>query len=447
VRYRIDAETRIEGHQVIGGSPPSVLKLSDAGRRTLDRLVAGDDVESGQLIDRLVDLGVVHPIVEPVPLVDADGLPRVSVVTPTLGEPAHRQHHGLDAEHVIIVDDNSSPPVAGATIRCERNLGPAGARNRGLGVVTTEFVAFVDADIDTSDHTSDTGRWLESLLAHFDDPRVVAVAPRVRSRPGLGLLARYEHRHGALDLGDREGPVRPGTRLAYVPSAVLVCRTDAVRDIGGFDESLRTGEDVDLVWRLVAAGHRVRYDPSVEVLHEPRGTWRAWIDQRIGYGESTAPLEKRHPGRLAPLVTSPWSAAAIAALIVPGRSWRGLPLTAAIIAVASLRLQRRVRELDLAASARVVSVGTLRTADALTKAIRRAWWPITIALCWWRPVRRLALIAVIAARSPIALVDDMAHGVGVWRGMLRERSLAAIVPRLVTGRPERATTSTYHSRS
>ncbi|MGA1033943.1 MAG: mycofactocin biosynthesis glycosyltransferase MftF [Ilumatobacteraceae bacterium] len=447
MRYRVDAETRIDGHQIVGGSPPSVLKVSEAGRHTLDRIIAGDDVEPGQLLDRLVDLGIVHPAVDPAPLVDSSGRPRISVVTPTLGEPAHRQRHGLDPQQVIIVDDGSAPPVEGATIRSEHNLGPASARNRGIEMVTTEFCAFVDADVDTRRDGGDSGRWLESLLAHFDDPRVAAVAPRIRSRPGPGLRARYDHRHGALDLGDREGPVRPGTRLAYVPSAVLVCRTDAVRDIGGFDETLRTGEDVDLIWRLVAAGHRVRYDPSVEVLHEPRATWRAWIEQRIGYGESTAPLEKRHPGRLAPLVTSPWSAAAIAAVIVPRRWWRGLPLSTTIMAVASLRLRRRVHELDLAASARVVSVGTMRTAEALTKATRRAWWPVVIALCWLRPIRRLAVISAIAARSPIAVVDDVAHGLGVWRGMLRERSLAAIIPRLVTGRPERATTSTYHSRS
>ena len=38
-------------------------------------------------------------------------------------------------------------------------------------------------------------------------------------------------------------------------------RRAALEQLGGFAEDLRFGEDVDLVWRLVEAGHRVRYDP------------------------------------------------------------------------------------------------------------------------------------------------------------------------------------------
>ena len=53
------------------------------------------------------------------------------------------------------------------------------------------------------------------------------------------------------------------TRVAYVPTAALLVRRAALGD--GFDESLRNGEDVDLVWRLIEAGWRVRYEPAVQV--------------------------------------------------------------------------------------------------------------------------------------------------------------------------------------
>jgi hypothetical protein len=62
----------------------------------------------------------------------------------------------------------------------------------------------------------------------------------------------------------------------------------------------------------------------------------------------------------------------------------------------------------------------------------------------WRPVRRLAVVALVAARSPLAALDDLMHGIGVWKGMLAERSVASLLPRFVSGRPERHTTSTYH---
>src|SRR5690606_2057202 len=163
--------------------------------------------------------------------------------------------------------------------------------NAGLEHVTTPLVAFVDADVDTGGDR----RWMAPLLAHFADPRVALVAPRVVT-PGGG----YEHRHSPLDLGTAPARIRAGTRVSYVPAAALVCRTDALRAVGGFASDLRVGEDVDLVWRLDAAGWRCRYEPSVLVHHDPRPTWRAWWRQRVTYGRSAAPLAARHPGALTP---------------------------------------------------------------------------------------------------------------------------------------------------
>ena len=72
--------------------------------------------------------------------------------------------------------------------------------------------------------------------------------------------------------------------MPYVPSAALIVRAP-VR----FDETLRYGEDVDLVWRLLDAGHRVVYDPSVVVRHHEADVLR----RRFRYGTSAAPLAAR----------------------------------------------------------------------------------------------------------------------------------------------------------
>ena len=443
MRFRLDSEATIDGNRIIGGSPPSMLRISAAGRQVLDAILSGNDLNSGQLLDRMLELGIVHPAIEPIPIRDGEGRAVVTVVTPTLGAPHHRQRHGLDDDHLILVDDGSNPPVQDATIRLDTNMGPAAARNRGLAAVNTEFCAFVDADVDTGDDD----HWLRSLLGHFDDPHVAAVAPRVRSRAGRGALERHEQHHGALDMGDKPAPVRPGTRIAYVPAAALICRTSAIREIGGFDEAMRTGEDVDLIWRLVDAGHTVRYAPDVEVVHEPRSSWRAFLSQRIGYGASAALLEHRHPGRVAPLVISPWSAVALAALLIPRRPWYGIPTAVAAMVLAAMRLANRLPELGRGEALRIVSAGTTRAAVALAKAVRRTWWPVALVLLPLRPVRRLVLLSVLAARSPLVVVDDLAHGAGVWKGALRERSFAALAPRISHSRPERRTTSTYHSAS
>src|SRR6202012_5155309 len=97
------------------------------------------------------------------------------------------------------------------------------------------------------------------------------VAPRVVPAAGRrSTLARYLADRSPLDLGPDPALVRPGGAVSYLPTACVLVRASAFR---AFDESLRYGEDVDLIWRLVDAGAALRYDPVLTVRHcEPR-TW------------------------------------------------------------------------------------------------------------------------------------------------------------------------------
>ena len=173
------------------------------------------------------------------------------------------------------------PAVSGTDLvwlRRQVNGGPGAARQTGVAAVRTPLVAFVDAGVEPPPG------WLDALVAHFDDPAVVAVAPRVVSAPGDGSMRdRYEQMHSPLDLGAAEARVAPRTQVAYVPTAALVARLDAIEAVGGFDPDLRFGEDVDLIWRLVAAGGTVRYVPAVRVRHRPR-------NHLVGVGEPASGL-------------------------------------------------------------------------------------------------------------------------------------------------------------
>jgi mycofactocin system glycosyltransferase len=384
----------------------------------LDRVAAGDDVPLGALVRRLLDLGVIHPVTS-VGDGGATTAADVTVVMPVLGAAPPVVPAGT-----ILVDDGSTPPIPGATLRSPTPLGPGPARMRGLELVTTPLVAFVDADVSLPDG------WLDHLLPHFDDPRVGAVAPRVVSTPGATLLARYETRHSPLDLGPVPARVRLGTRVAYVPAAVLVCRVAALREVGGFDPTLRYGEDVDLVWRLDAAGWTVRYEPDTVVEHAPRATWRAWGHQRIGYGSSAAPLARRHPGALTPVRTNGWTATAWALLVT------GHPLAAAGLVLASATALVPRLPLPAAVSLRLAVGGMIRAGTPLASAVRRVWWPIVALAALRSRAARLALAAsAVAAGHPLRLVDDVAYSIGVWRGVLREREPGPLLPRLTAWPP------------
>ena len=430
MKFFFDPTTRITPGRIIGGSPPSILRLSRRGEETITRIITGDDLAITPLIRRMLDLNQIHPRFDP-HRNELSG--KVTVITPALGERIHRHPSGEDVR-VVVVDDGSQPPLVDATLRLEANSGPAAARNAGLQVVDTEFVAFVDADVDVGPDAT----WLHSLLPHFDDPNVAAVAPRIRHHRRNGMMSRHESANGALDLGPLPASVRPGTRVSYVPSAALLCRTADIADVSGFDPLLRTGEDVDLIWRLHANGKTVRYDPSVVVHHEPRTSFASWWEQRVGYGRSSAALAMRHGNvRVAPLVTSPWSIAALLFLIVPRRRLLGIAGFVGATCAAVQRLRRRVPDLSVNDASNIVLNGTQHTAVAGARAVRRVWWPMLLVLSpFSRSSRRVVVLSFLAARTPMAALDDVAHGVGIWSGSLSARVFGAVLPRIHVGRPQ-----------
>ncbi|MFB6641472.1 mycofactocin biosynthesis glycosyltransferase MftF [Streptomyces chartreusis] len=424
------------GRVLIGGSPLRVLRLSPDGARLVERWLAGEPVVVAPahraLARRLVTAGLAHPrhragrwgpedVTAVIPVRDpADGLLRE--LRGALG----------DLHRVLVVDDGSTMPVPEASARHPASRGPAAARNTGAREVSTPFIAFLDSDV-----VPEPG-WLAPLLAHFEDPEVAAVAPRVRSRPGRSALARYEAVRSPLDLGREPAEVRPGTRVGHLPTAALLVRTAALRELNGFDETLRFGEDVDLVWRLLAVGHRVRYDPAAEVLHRPRPNWPGLLRQRYGYGSSAAPLARRHGKAVAPARLFPWTAAAWAAAL-SGHPYLALAVASGTTAL----LPRRLAPARVPAreSLRLALRGHIGVARMLGSAALRTWWPVALpALAAGRP-GRAAIGAIVLSQlrdrprdvNPLlwcaaALADDLAYGAGVWRGALRERTAVPLLP-------------------
>lgn len=448
-RFLLDGSYRRPrgGRVVIGGSPLRVLTVAERAVPLLERLEHDgrvDDAGPGEaaLLERFVDLGVVHPRPDDAAFARArDDAPRVlTVVTPFVRRPgddplAPRSWRCPS----LVVDDGSEPPLGttlgdARVVRLERNAGPGSARNAGLAEVDTPFVAFVDADVEIDDDE------LTSLLAWFDDPRVALVAPRITAAGGAGTLARFETTRSPLDLGTQPARVAATTRVSYVPAAVLVCRVAALRAIGGFDGDLRWGEDVDLVWRLREAGWRCRYEPGLIARHRTRRTLRAWVTQRVRYGSSAAPLARRHPGALAPLRMSGWSAATWAPVLI------GLPLIGAAIGIGtSVALVRKLRSVPPAECLRLAGLGNLHAGRLVAGTLTRAWWPLAVvAAVASRRARRVLALAVLApivldhrAERPavdplryaaLHLLDDVAYGTGVWLGSWQHRTLDALLP-------------------
>lgn len=283
---------------------------------------------------------------------------------------------------------------------------------------------------------------LGTMLAHFADEVVAAVAPRVRASPGPDAIAAYEADNSPLDMGTSPAIVHPGSRISYVPSAALAVRTTALQVAGGFDESLRFGEDVDLVWKLVDAGSLVRFEPAAIVEHRNRSSLGAFARQRFAYGSSAAELASRHGDKVSPLqLPVPVVAATVAALF---GQWP-MRLVAAIVAFngASELAEQLDGKVDEPAveAARLGAMTHGYALQGLAAAATRTWAPMFVLTRRTRRALALALVvpamvdwlrtrpAVDPARHmALRALDHGAYCAGVWAGALRRRSIAALLP-------------------
>jgi mycofactocin system glycosyltransferase len=452
---RLDPRTRRldGGGTLLGGSPLRLLRLSARARALLDtdRLVIRD-ATSAALAGRLLDSGIAHPDLSPVLV------PEVTVIIPVRDRPAGlgrllgalRADPATSGLPIVVVDDGSidaaavavQGAAAGATVlRHEAARGPGAARNAGLRTATTDAVAFLDSDC------VPVAGWLQALAPHLADPRLALVAPRIVAWEGgrRSWLTGYEAVAGALDMGARPAAVRPLSAVSYVPSAALLGRRAALGD--GFDEAMRVAEDVDLVWRLAAAGWRVRHEPAAAVAHEHRTAPAEWVRRRAFYGTGAALLAARHGSAVAPVVLAPSSAFVWGPAVAGGRvgRWGALALLGCTAARLTRRLGRPGKPMPVVLAAVLALRGSLAAGRSLVRAGARDWWPVAVlAAASSRRARRWIVVAAVAdgvgawwpRRSEVGPVRfvaarrlaDLGYGAGVWWGALRHRQPRALLP-------------------
>ena len=196
-------------------------------------------------------------------------------------------------DEILIIDDGSTDrtleiasrhPVR--VIRHGSNKGLAAARNTAFLHARCGLVAALDADVAPSPD------WLERLLEAFADPRVAGSGGRLIEKHTDTAADEWRALQLSQDLGE--------TRIEIVwPSHKrlggfgTIFRKEAVRQAGGYDESLSTNyEDVDMSERLLRARHKLIFEPRAVAYHLRRDTlasvvrtawrWNFWIHYRQG---------------------------------------------------------------------------------------------------------------------------------------------------------------------
>ena len=158
------------------------------------------------------------------------------------------------AAEIVVVDDGSTDDVEGAlgglrdrvTLIRKENGGGASALNAGAEAANGDFLAILDAD------------------DAYHPRRLQALGRLAAERPDLDLIttdARFVVDGEAVGTFADYNPFAVGDQRAAILQTCFVggwpaVRLARLREIGGFDERLRTGYDWDCWLRLILAGAR-----------------------------------------------------------------------------------------------------------------------------------------------------------------------------------------------
>lgn len=183
----------------------------------------------------------------------------------------------------IVVDNASTDGSAGAVaeqfpdvrvLALDSNRGFAGGNNAAFAEVETRYVVLLNND------ATATPGFVDALVAAMDQPDWQNVA-------GASARLLLEKNDGDEQLVNSTGTVvrtdghaqdrgwlrsaaecHPGDDVFGICGAAAILRTDALRAVGGFDDDyFLYYEDVDLSWRLRAAGWFIKYVDSAVAYH------------------------------------------------------------------------------------------------------------------------------------------------------------------------------------
>ncbi|MFT4393862.1 glycosyltransferase family 2 protein [Gordonia lacunae] len=269
-----------------------------------------------RFVDAPIDDGLVRVPVAPYALPQLPSrasLPPVSVVVCTHERPgmladALQSLQRLDyPDYEVVVVDNA--PRTDGTRRVVESLddprfrivtepvaGLSNARNAGLLAIAHDLVAFTDDDV-----VADTG-WLLGLAQGFArSPEIACVCGmvpsgelRTRSQVYFDWRVSWADstRARVFSLAEPPSdlPLFPFQIGVYGTGANFAVRRDIALSLGGFDEALgagtrtRGGEDIDMFFRILTAGHALANEPDSIIWHRHRSTGDDLLEQSRGYG-------------------------------------------------------------------------------------------------------------------------------------------------------------------
>jgi len=194
---------------------------------------------------------------------------------------------------IIVVNDGS---VDGTETVCERygdkivyfrnkrNMGVAGARNRGFSFARGRYITYTDSDCVAEKD------WLSTLVRYAVNNKVDVVGGDVLTPKDLNFFARCV---GTLH---KPGPILQSENIAKdIPTANALFSKSLYREMKGCDETFRvSNEDTDLLIRMELKGRKIHYEPRAKVYHYHKNNLPSFIKWRFNTGLGLCMLAKKY---------------------------------------------------------------------------------------------------------------------------------------------------------
>lgn len=194
----------------------------------------------------------------------------------------------------ILVCDNGSEDATSELVRqlaysvpqlrlidAAARRGPAAARNIGAESAHGQVLLFCDAD------DLIAPGWVPALLNAVDEADLAAGVLE-------GRTLNRGHRASVTWEVSSEITLPFWPRYPAGATSNLAVRAEVFRAVSGFDESLRTGEDIDFCWRVQLAGFRFTRAPDALVHSRQREGRRAVFRQAYSYAAGQRALKVKY---------------------------------------------------------------------------------------------------------------------------------------------------------
>jgi cellulose synthase/poly-beta-1,6-N-acetylglucosamine synthase-like glycosyltransferase len=180
------------------------------------------------------------------------------------------QHKEVPAE-ILVLPDQPEPNVrfdGEVKVIPTGKVKPSAKRNRGVQLARGSILAFIDSD------AVPAAGWLANACRHLEAPDAGCVGGPNVNPPDDSFLQKASGDVYATYLAMGRFHIRyraaKSQDAVELPSCNLIVKRDAFEKVGGFDETILTGEDAKLCFQIRALGQRVLYRPDVVVFHHRR---------------------------------------------------------------------------------------------------------------------------------------------------------------------------------